>query len=47
MVPRSCGHLQYKCQRAVDNDLGEVCRYGLALRAIGTGQRVLKVSAKT
>jgi hypothetical protein len=39
-------HFQYKRQRAVDDDLNEVCRHRLALRAIDTGQRVLKVGAE-
>ena len=39
-------HFQYERQRAVDDDLDEVCRHGLALRAINTDQRLLKVSAE-
>jgi hypothetical protein len=39
-------HFQYERQRAVYDDLDEVCRHELALRAIDTGQRVLKVGAE-
>jgi hypothetical protein len=39
-------HFQYERQRAVDDDLDEVRRHRLALRAIDTGQRVLKVGAE-
>jgi hypothetical protein len=39
-------HFQYERQRAVDDALDEVCRHGLALRAINTDQRLLKVSAE-
>jgi hypothetical protein len=30
-----------------DNDLNKACRQGLALRAVDTGQRVLKVGVQT
>ena len=39
-------HFQYERQRAVDNDLDEVCRHRLALRAINIGQRIPKVGAE-
>ena len=37
--------MQYKCQRTMDDDLDEVCRYRLALRAINTVWTILEVGA--
>jgi hypothetical protein len=39
-------HLQYERQGAVDDDLDEVCRHGLALCAIDRSQHVLNVGAE-
>jgi len=39
-------HFQYERQCAVDDDFDEVCRHKLALRAINTDQRLLKVSVE-
>jgi hypothetical protein len=39
-------HFQHKRQRAMDDDLREICRHGLALATTGKDERVLKVGAE-
>ena len=39
-------HCQYQCQRAMYDDLHEVCWHGLAVAALDSSQRVLKVGAE-